>query len=66
MRRRSGVDVVISVGKEEWRRVIGKRVVGIEKLGSRRKEGRIARGEESVGVRIKLISISQHERIIRT
>lgn len=46
------------VGSVEWRRVIGKREVGIVRLGRRRRFGRMARGCEVVGVRISLKVVS--------
>lgn len=38
------MEEVKRVGKEEWRIVIGSREVGIVSEGSRRSEGRMARG----------------------
>jgi hypothetical protein len=49
-----GVLVLNRVGSVEWRRVIGKREVGIVRLGRERRFGRIARGCDVVGVRMSL------------
>ena len=53
-RRRSGVDVEKSVGRAEWRRVIGTSCGGIIREGSERREGYILRGVEDVGVTTRL------------
>jgi hypothetical protein len=53
-----GVLVLNRVGSVEWRRVIGKREVGIVRLGRERRFGRMARGCDVVGVRISLEAVS--------
>ena len=53
-RKRSGVDVKKSVGKAEWRRVIGTSCGDIIRDGSERREGYILRGVEDVGVTMSL------------
>lgn len=46
--------MVRRVGRVEWRNVIGRKVVGGESEGRRRREAKMARGEVVVGVRISL------------
>ena len=46
--------VLRRVGREEWRRVMGKREVGTVREGRYRRFGRIARGCAVVGVRMRL------------
>jgi hypothetical protein len=53
-RRTRGVLVLRSVGRVEWRRVMGKSEVGMVRLESERRFGRIARGCDVVGVRMSL------------
>lgn len=51
--------VLRRVGRDEWRRVIGKREVGTVREGRERRFGRMARGCAVVGVRIRLGLLAQ-------
>jgi len=48
------VELVINVGREEWRIVVGSREEDTVKDGSWRRREVMARGWRDVGVRIKL------------
>lgn len=54
MRSTSGMEDVINVGREECKRVTGRSEDGGVRDGNMRSEGRIARGDEVIGVRINL------------
>lgn len=53
-RRNRGNDVLRSVGIVLWRRVIGSKIGGHERLDNARRDGRRARGVEDVDVTISL------------
>lgn len=54
----SGVELVIKVGRDEWRIVAGRSDGEIVKDGSWRRSGRMARGWFDVGVRMRLVGVS--------
>lgn len=57
--------VVIRVGREECRIVAGRREEGVVRVGRRRRQGRMARGAEVVGVRISLNGVSLLYAVVR-
>lgn len=54
-RRTRGVEADIRVGRQAWRRVAGRRLVGTDIEGRRDREGRMVRGGAEVGVTIRRV-----------
>lgn len=60
-RRIRGHEVAIKVGREEWRRVTGRREVVTAREGRRRRIGTMARGWWEVGVKMRLGVVSARD-----